>query len=264
MNNIDKMKLTEQSEHYEAFLFNVNGHLYRETSGAEWFQYDGNSFVPSLIKRSGFEIGPNQSAKCSVDIKSDSNIATALLTENNMDSIELSIIKVFADDSTGLVIFKGNMVDMRVSKGIVTITFEDILRFISRSICRVRMQSLCNNSLFDATCALDSEDFALTKNVVVDGKILTNNDFNSFPSGYFTLGRCSYNGITRIITRHDGDEIEIARPIHGLVTNESVTVLPGCDKLPETCYNRFSNIDNFVGMPYIPLKDPSTVAITNA
>ena len=42
-----------------------------------------------------------------------------------------------------------------------------------------------------------------------------------------------------------------------------VSVYQGCDKTGFTCLTKFNNLDNHVGMPYIPLKDPSQTPITN-
>ena len=37
---------------------------------------------------------------------------------------------------------------------------------------------------------------------------------------------------------------------------QTIVVQAGCDHLPTTCKNKFNNLANFNGFPFVPLEDP--------
>ena len=45
--------------------------------------------------------------------------------------------------------------------------------------------------------------------------------------------------------------------MHEVVVGDRIRIVPGCDGEPSTCKNRFHNMINFRGEPYIPGNDYS-------
>jgi uncharacterized phage protein (TIGR02218 family) len=180
---------------------------------------------------------------------------------------------MFEDDAYTIEnVFTGHLAKSLIKDGICTMVFKDLLYVLDREICRVRIQSLCNNRLFDATCALVAATYKTTCACTVDatGKIITiAHPSPAVAADWFTQGKVVYNGLSRFISKHtqyEGDEtLNITLPITGLTTGP-IDIYPGCDKRPETCSTKFaaSNITNFVGMPYVPTKDPMLIPLTNA
>ena len=84
---------------------------------------------------------------------------------------------------------------------------------------------------------------------------MTSTAFGIQPDGYYYLGEAVavINGATyrRMIVAHTGNEIVIQYPFIGLTAPVNITVYAGCDKKAETCLNRFNNILNFTGFPYM-------------
>ena len=77
------------------------------------------------------------------------------------------------------------------------------------------------------------------------------------PDGYYTGGMIvAPDGSARFITAHSGDTVTMARPLASLAGGQTVAIYPGCDHLKETCKNKFNNLDNFGGFPWIPAKNP--------
>ena len=68
-------------------------------------------------------------------------------------------------------------------------------------------------------------------------------------------GILSYDGVRRMIVRHQGSELTLATPFPALAAavegsaSAAVTIAPGCDKSLQTCLNRFDNIPRFGGFP---------------
>ena len=89
---------------------------------------------------------------------------------------------------------------------------------------------------------------------------ITSSTFGLQPDNYYTGGliRITITGVphARAILTHTGDDIEIDLGIPGLAVGNVLQTLPGCDRTINTCINKFNNVDNYGGFPYIPIKNP--------
>lgn len=269
MSIITKESQAEQTNSAEVYVFTLGSVKYYRTSYFRSLVIGANTYTAFPIQRTGYRLTCDLSpAECSVSMKVDDAMVAALIAENNLKGLTVEINRYFLDNLTEYKnLFTGTMVGgYSISGGVITINFKDMLYLLDNEICRVRMQSMCNNQLFDSVCALDSDTYKVEATVTIDttGKILTSATFGLQSDGYFTMGKVQYGDSKRIITSHDGNVITLNRAISDLESGNSVFAWPGCDKNPATCKERFDNIENFVGMPYIPLKDVKETALTNS
>ena len=87
----------------------------------------------------------------------------------------------------------------------------------------------------------------------------------SFPDDYFNGGGCTFD-----TGNNAGTSMEIRDFVEGTSTQDIelflempfdisigdiIGLYPGCDKISTTCIDKFDNLDNFVGEPYVPGKD---------
>lgn len=119
------------------------------------------------------------------------------------------------------------------------------------------VQKQCNNILFDTHCGLTKTSYESL--ATVTGLDKTNIEaalFATKPDAYYYLGEAvlDKDGAEqrRMITAHTGDTIQINYAFLNLEVGDQLTVTPGCDKKAETCLNKYSNIYNFSGFPYMP------------
>ncbi len=75
--------------------------------------------------------------------------------------------------------------------------------------------------------------------------------------GYFTGGFVKFGIEARTIMSHVGNQITMAYRMTHLANNNTVDVYPGCDGRNVTCRDKFNNILNFLGFPYIPIENPA-------
>jgi len=75
--------------------------------------------------------------------------------------------------------------------------------------------------------------------------------------GWFIGGLMEFGVEKRTIVMHVGNVITIAYRMVNLADNDSVDVYPGCDGRNITCRDKFDNIINFLGFPYIPIENPA-------
>lgn len=259
----------QSSDIFEVYDFTHGTDHYYYTSDFEDRIVDGVSYSAEAIERTGFPYASGNSVlACTITIPNTNALAVLLRPTSEQRPLSVSIKRYFTDDLANAEnIFIGYASGINFQGGICTIEFKTIMLEIERAISRVRMQSLCNNQLFDSTCALLSTDTdkqtSAIVTVSVDGKTLSSATFGAKDTGFFTGGKVLYNGTYRYISLHSGNDLTIQYAFDGLADGESVTAWLGCDKLPATCISKFKNLVNYVGMPYIPLKDSEKVALTH-
>jgi uncharacterized phage protein (TIGR02218 family) len=111
-------------------------------------------------------------------------------------------------------------------------------------------------------CNVVAEDFRVPVTISsVSGIQVVSADFDAFPDGYFRGGKLSIEtspGIfeQRGIQLHVGDTVTMTHALATFVPGLTVDAYPGCDKTIQTCHNKFNNVLNFGGTPYIPQKNP--------
>jgi hypothetical protein len=75
--------------------------------------------------------------------------------------------------------------------------------------------------------------------------------------GWFIGGVAEFGVEKRTIVAHVDNTITIAYRMVNLADDDSVDVYPGCDGRNVTCRDKFDNIINFLGFPYIPIENPA-------
>lgn len=262
---------TQQPGIIETYEFVVGTTSYYRTSHHTDVDVAGHIFAADAIERSGLSIAMGTDpVECEVSIPNTNAVAIALQSTYDLERVKVIINRYF-DDSMGEYnnVFTGYAVGgILFEGGVCRIVFKDLRYLLDRIIPRVKMQSLCNNRLYDGVCGL-AAGAGTNAIVTVDatGKILSSATFGLQADHYYRLGRCYFatNKTYRFITKHIGNNIWLQFSFAGLVNGNTVAVWPGCDKMPATCNSaKFSNLAQFVGMPYIPTKDPKKIPLTNA
>jgi uncharacterized phage protein (TIGR02218 family) len=111
----------------------------------------------------------------------------------------------------------------------------------------------CRATFGDSKCGIDIENFAAIKDIYgISNNIVTLDTGKE--SGYYDYGRVNFlgTGIYMLILKDNASSLIL----QGRVTNEGrnskqVKIFPGCDKTYEICYNKFQNVLNFRGEPFI-------------
>lgn len=128
----------------------------------------------------------------------------------------------------------------------------------------------CRWILGDNNCTVDLDSLAINSGVT--GTVLHNASTNSSrrvfidssrfeESGFFDQGTIEWtsgdnSGITSEIKSFDGSTFTLWEPLLAPIQiGDSFTAKPGCNKLAETCKDKFDNFDNFGGFPHVPGND---------
>lgn len=126
-------------------------------------------------------------------------------------------------------------------------------------------QHRCDADLGDARCRVSVAAHAAVVVAVADRRRLTVVGLEAFAEGRFdrgsvgfTSGACAGRTSEIKVHRIDGGTIELElwrTPTDAIAPGDRLDVRFGCDKLFETCRDRFDNAVRFRGFPHIPGND---------
>ena len=256
----------------ELYEFSVGSNFWRYTSS------DGDQPVSNDVTFQGQVYSAVPMQRRSIDQSQELNRnSITLSTTNDLEFsqqyvaappsgvVMLTIRRFHPDDPDNefSVIWVGRVLNVSFNRANSSeIVCEPIFTSLRRSTLRRLYQTTCPHVLYGGVCRADRNTFRLTTTVqaIPDSLIIQSTDFASQINGYYTGGflELDKGGIvtTRFIVSHTGNQIGINAPLQDLELLDSIRVFPGCDRRLTTCVNKFSNEDNFGGMPYIPNKNP--------
>lgn len=128
----------------------------------------------------------------------------------------------------------------------------------------------CRHDLGDSICQVDLEALrvsgTVTQTVVpttpgLSRKRVVIDSSRSEEAGYFNFGILTWvtgdnAGSSQQVETFEGSTITLwDTAAYRIQSGDQYTIVPGCDKLIDTCKNKFANFDNFGGFPHVPGKD---------
>ena len=128
------------------------------------------------------------------------------------------------------------------------------------SMPRNLYQPACLNTLFDGVCSLIKSNFAEQGEVEADSTTTVIN-WASATADYFDLGTVLFEngqnvGARRTIRRSTGSSLLLVFPLEFEPSaGDDFVAYPGCDKTQATCVNKFNNVANFRGFPFVPVPE---------
>lgn len=182
------------------------------------------------------------------------------------DGAELTLYRAFMPAyghvAAGTVImFAGRVAEIDASGSLATFSVNSHLELLNQNLPRNLYQSGCLNTLYDSACTLNQANF------VVNGSAGAGSTANIITttltqaSGYFDLGILSFisgenNGLSRTIKTYlqgSPSTVQLIAPFPSVPSSgDTFSLVPGCDKQQSTCQNKFANLTNFRGFPYVP------------
>lgn len=243
----------------------------RITSGDITVTYNSNDYTPALIMRGPIKWNSDLSiSKTVIKLKYDLDMIDDYINQYVVDTVWVEIYKIHRDMSPleAYTIFVGKVEAVAFSGNIAEMQIAGLTSYLNNVIPKFRYQSVCNHALYSPECGLDPDNWdysGVVSDISSDGlwvestAIKTAMDTAGVSTdNYCQGGYISYGGYVRYITRQSGAEFYLRYKIPTLSLGEIVTVYAGCDNRNVTCRDKFNNIDNFLGFPFIPWDNPVT------
>ena len=257
----------------ELYRFVEGALVWTATSSDSDEAHGGETYISSTIGRDEVE-QKNElcRANLTVTVSIDNEMGRRWL-RNVVDCV-VSLTVFTKEDSNVVVAWKGRLSAVKPEVSTIKLVFESIFTSLRRPGLRQRYQRSCPHVLYGRGCNLDKEDWAITGQVIdVQSTQVVMPIAATYPDGYFTAGMIEApNGTLRFITGHSGQNLTLIRQLDDLSESFansgygfnygnfyggiSARIFPGCDRVKETCNSKFSNLPNFGGFPFIPLRNP--------
>jgi uncharacterized phage protein (TIGR02218 family) len=255
------------------FLFSQGGTEYRYTSAAYFISDSAGTWTPTPINASAIQQS-GEIAKNGIRIvlPRDNEVAQMFLGKVPESTTSLTIYRWHDETDLGefAVVWKGRVASAQAGGDEVTLECEDIFTSMRRPGLRARYQKGCRHALYSEACGVNDYNYAVPAQIIgesgftvtVTGIVDSAGDSTAdqFTDGYFNGGIIeAADGARRYILRHAGGTLTLLSPFDSIDIDsvpQEVTLYPGCRHNTNDCKNKFNNLDNYGGFPYIPGKNP--------
>lgn len=252
----------EQSDYsghpLELYRFSMGSRLWLYTSADHEVAYGADVYQPCYIKRGGFTKG-GDARKSTIEIEVGASNDLALVFRNGWlpSLLVVTIYRHHYEDADFSVLWKGRLTGCKWAGSVATLTSESVFTLFQRAGLRRMYQLGCPHILFGAACGLDETAWQVTATVAdVTAQVVELTGISGYSDGYFVGGMVQAGDQLRLITAHADSAITLVDAVEDLAAGDTVTLWPGCDRSVTACKTKFSNLDNFGGLPFLPSKNP--------
>lgn len=205
--------------------------------------------------------------KASLKITAPENFRVSRLFEvyPPSDVVDVVVRRLHEDEPTDArVVWLGRVQSVEWGPAHSLISCESVFSQLRQPGLRRIYSRNCPHLLYGSGCRVSS--LAFEEEFVVDalssgGFVVTSSIAGTFPNGYFAGGKIAFTATAGVVERrgiraHSGDELTLSHPISSLGLGDTILAYPGCDRTKQTCADKFNNLVNYGGFPYIPVKNP--------
>ena len=217
-------------------------------------------YTPVFIKRSGFtKSGDARKETMEIEVAPQNDVAMLLRSGWMTGTLIITIFRRHYGDFESSILWKGRIIGCSWADTVATLKSDSAFTLFKRSGLRRVYQVGCPHVLFSAACGLAEADWKVTATVVsVVDNLWTVDGIGAFGTGYFVGGMAKHGDSLRMITAHSATNgtIRIADAIPGIEAGDTITLWPGCHHTMNHCINKFNNVANYGGLPFLPSKNP--------
>lgn len=254
---------TYEGSPVELFLFDREGvQFWSYTSADSQQDFQGITYLPISIRRGNIEQSQDiRRNSLDVTMPITADFVQQYISSPPTDRVNLTMRRFHFEDTEVISLWIGRVINVEFEENNVVVRCEPIHTSIRRPTLRRLYQASCTHLLYGSECKVDRAAFRTVATLTaVSGLTLTSTGFGAQPDGYFTGGYVELltAGVLnkRFILSHTGNDIQINLPLSGAAVGASVNAYPGCAHNVGICNSRFSNILNYGGQPFIPVKNP--------
>src|SRR5258708_10127577 len=148
-----------------------------------------------------------------------------------------------------------------LTRSYVKFTVNAGTQYLTMQLPPIIMQPNCVHTWADAGCGLNKASF-LENNTVQGGSTINKViSASAKADGYYDNGQIVFtsganNGLTKAVKNFLGQIFYFNSPLPFLPSaGDTFTAYPGDNKTQATCTNKFNNLANFGGFPYVPVPE---------
>lgn len=248
----------------ELYEFRREAFVWRYTSAAVDYTQDFQLFRRAAIRRGSFEqSGELAKSGLRLTLDPELEVVTQYRAGPPSDAVTLTIRQVHEGDGQPIVLWSGRIVSVSPWRdGQAEMVLEPVYTSIRRTGLRRLYQRQCPHVLYSGACGVNPQAFRVDGIVQgISGVEVTVGAAAGLPVGHFDGGILEWEVAAatferRFIIAHSGAALTLQTQPTGLLFGGAVRLFPGCDHSTTDCAQRFGNLANYGGMPYIPNKNP--------
>lgn len=248
----------------------LNGSVFRFTDltrdltvGGELYKFDPGVKVSAVVKSSG-----GQPDNAQVEITTSAEfLSLNRLRQGAIKNaaFDMWIVDWRDPDTYGLIsLFSGGTGTIKFNdKGSIDVGLNGDIGSGTQSVIGELYSRQCRARLGDTRCKfdLDAAGVAFTVASILDGGYsITATELAGQATDYFKFGKIVWaTGLNANLsdeiksnTTGTGKATLLIYPRNPIIIGDTGTIFPGCDFQVETCGNKFNNLNNFRGEPYVP------------
>lgn len=261
----------EAGQPIELYDFRIGSDAYLWTTNPVAVTYNSLTYEPMEVAREALQFSSDTRAEAlKITVPASTAMVRRYINSVPGQRATLTITRVHRNDGANQLIqmFKGiaqtvgfDLNGLSASIAVVPITAE-----LANSIPRFAFSGVCNHVLYDGACTVAQSLFRYQDEVTgVAGDTITVQGLSVKGSGWATGGYIALpSGEFRQILEHTGDNVRVLLPFPSSPLGLTVEVFAGCDHSINTCSSKFSNVPNFGGFAWVPLRNPFSTGLNNA
>ncbi len=278
---------TEASQPYELYIFTQSAgyETYTVTNAQVPIEYDGHVYEPAAITRSSPKIS-QQASSGQINITFPKDHPYVSRYAAGQPPLPDSCI-IYRGHSTGdpgdvVIIFSGDVNGVVFEKDTAKVSLATLHSRIQRQIPKRTFSWSCNHVLYDSKCQQARANYQaniLVSSVSADGLELgathdpawagtTVDDHVSTDIDFFAGGLLKWSGprglYSRTIINFDSlNVLSLNLPLEGVEVGDQMQIFAGCNHSVFTCRDKFANVQNYGGFPFVPTSNPFADGINN-
>lgn len=251
----------------ELYRFTRGLRIWTYTTADVTILYNGEQYAPVTMRRGDLPMNEEQNnANLDVYLDSTLDVVAQFISGATPTPTNLTLIRRHRNEASALeqaVLFVGQVGVVEFSEGEVHFTCVPIQQSLQRRVPRILYQTQCNWMLYDVNCGISPVPFTFAGHIsALAGLTVTVPEAAAKPDGYYNGGYIKDGDTFVFIQTHVGAVLTVLATSPALLVGDAVAITAGCDRTRGVCQTKFANLDNFMGFPYIPTKNPYTAGLT--
>ncbi|MBK5072579.1 phage BR0599 family protein [Budviciaceae bacterium CWB-B4] len=237
--------------------------FYRFTNADRDMSFNGRLWTATAIQCPGISIGSGDGLE--ITVPASNPVALMFRGAPPSGTVSIRIYRQHASDPSGQfrIVWVGTVNEVkREATDRAKLVTNSVASTFSRNGLRLTWSRSCPYSLYDHNCKVNKAQFAVSGLTIqaLDGANIAVTLPGTIPDGWFSGGILEWttDGLTerRGLKAQSGNVLGVFGGTSGLITGQSITLYPGCDRVMNTCSNKFNNHLNYGGCPQMPGVSP--------
>lgn len=226
--------------------------------------YDSGTWVHVALSDDGIrQTGEASADRVKLVGPADLPVAMQFRVAAPTSEMAVTIIDFHYGDTLGRVRFIGSITDVSwPEQDRCEITLASISESMDQTGLRLTWQRGCPHTVYDMQCLAEkTSKKLLTTLTAVTATTIESAALAAQADGYWSGGYIEWDSGSGVLERrglnqHTGASVQVMGLTYGLAVGLAVAFFPGCDGTIATCDQKFSNKENFGGIPHLSGKSP--------